>query len=128
MKRNFFIAGFIAFGSLLLVSCSKDNGSATNNPGGGGGTIAPGPLFLSVRTVVQTNCALSGCHTGANPAGDHNFSSDNTIVAQKLRIKVRAVDQAGTATQMPPPPRAPLSAADQKKITDWIAAGGVITN
>ncbi len=50
------------------------------------------------------------------------------LVVQNSRIKVRAVDQAGTANQMPPPPRAALSVGDQKKITDWIAAGGAFIN
>ncbi|MDB5208393.1 MAG: hypothetical protein JWR72_3468 [Flavisolibacter sp.] len=132
MKRKFLVASFVTISSLLIFSCSKDKGSNDNNPpsgGGGGGTTTPGPLFIAVRTVVQTNCATnSGCHAGANPTGGHNFSTDATIVAQKDRIKVRAVDQAGTPSQMPLPPNAPLSTADQKKITDWLTAGGAITN
>ncbi|HVF81228.1 MAG TPA: hypothetical protein VM884_04820 [Flavisolibacter sp.] len=127
MKRKFIAAGFIAFSSLFLFSCSKDKGTTAPNPPGGG-TTTPGPLFTAVRTVMQTGCAVTGCHAGTAPAGGLNFSTDNTIVAQKDRIKVRAVDQAGTANQMPKPPNAALSIADQKKITDWIAAGGAITN
>lgn len=111
---------------ILLLSCSKSSGDGTGN--GGGGTVTPGPLFISTRSIIQTNCAVSGCHTGTNAQNGINFSNDNTIVAQKARIKVRAVDQAGTANQMPPPPQAPLSASEQQKITDWINAGGAITN
>jgi len=51
-----------------------------------------------------------------------------TIVEQAASIKARAVDQAGTATQMPPPPRAALSVAERQKITEWVAAGGRFTN
>ena len=113
----------------FLVSCSKDNDEGNNNAGGTGGSgTTAGPLFTAVKSMMQGNCAVSGCHAGSAPTGGHDFSVDNTIVAQKARIKVRAVDEAGTANQMPQPPRPALSAADQKKITDWINAGGAITN
>lgn len=119
---------------LLFASCSKDNGGSNNgngsgsgNGGGTGGTT-PGALFTAVKSMMASNCAVSGCHAGSSPASGLNFSNDNTIVAQKDRIKVRAVDQAGTANQMPQPPNQPLSAADQKKITDWITAGGRLTD
>ena len=121
MKRRLTVFGIAVF-SCIIFSCSKDSGS-----GGGAGTT-PGPLFSAVKSVMQTNCAKSGCHVGAAPAGGHDFSNNNTIVAQKDRIKIRAVDQAGTANQMPQPPEPALSAVDQKKITDWIAAGGALTN
>ncbi|HVF95706.1 MAG TPA: hypothetical protein VM871_00210 [Flavisolibacter sp.] len=114
----------------LLLSCSKGNGTNNGNNGGGGSTggTTQGPMFIAVKGVLQSNCAVSGCHAGTSPQNGINFSDDNTIVAQKARIKVRAVDNAGTANQMPPPPAAPLSTADQQKITAWINAGGNISN
>lgn len=120
----------VLIGICLLISCSKSNESGNNDNGGGsgGGTTTPGPLFTAVKNMMQMNCAVSGCHVGSAPTGGHDFSMDNTIVAQKARIKVRAVDQAGTANQMPQPPRPALSTADQQKITDWINAGGLLTN
>lgn len=131
MRKNFILSSFIV-SSLLVISCSKSDGGSAAGGGsggtGGGGSPTPGPLFIAVRGVLQTNCAVSGCHANPSPQNGINFADDNTIVAQKDRIKVRAVDQAGTANQMPQPPRAALSAADQKKITDWITAGGLITN
>ena len=128
MKRSFYVTGSMLAVSLLIVSYSKDKNSGNNdNPGGGSGSTS-GTLFTAVRSVMQTNCAVSECHTGSSPAGGLSLSADNPIVAQKARIKVRAVDQAGTPSQMPVPPNAALSAADQKKITDWITAGGTLTN
>ena len=133
MKKKFFVS--IALSTFLIFSCTKDNGGTStgtgNNNGGstgGGTTTNPGPLFIAVRSVLQANCAVSGCHTGTNAQNGINFSVDNTIVAQKDRIKVRAVDNAGTANQMPPPPAAPLPAADRQKITDWVNAGGKLTD
>ncbi len=129
MKKNFFVFIVSVFSSLIIISCSKSTGTGGGTSGTNGtGTATPGPLFLAVRTVVQSNCAVSGCHTGAGAQNGINFSDDNTIVAQKARIKLRAVDQAGTINQMPPPPQSPLSVADRQKISDWINAGGAITN
>lgn len=124
-KPLFFIGACLCF---AFLSCSKDNGNNNNGGGTGGGGTTPGPLFTAVKAVVQTNCAVSGCHAGSSPQNGINFADDNTIVNQKARIKVRAVDNAGTANQMPPPPAAPLSTADQQKITNWINAGGAIVN
>ncbi len=87
-----------------------------------------GPLFLAVKSIVQTNCAVSGCHDAQTAQNGINFSVECNIVTQSASIKARAVDQAGTGTQMPPPPKAALSVADRQKITDWITAGGRFTN
>jgi hypothetical protein len=86
---------------------------------------AAGTNFTAVKAVLQTNCALSGCHSGATPTGGLNFTVDCTIVNSWDRIKARAVD---APTSMPPPPNAQLSAADKQKILDWIAAGHGFTN
>lgn len=87
-------------------------------------TVAEAPagsLFAQVRTILQNNCALSGCHSGSSPQGGLNFTLDCTIVGAWDRIKARAVD--GNPSVMPPPPNTPLSAAEKQKILDWIAAG-----
>jgi hypothetical protein len=119
------------FGSLAAgnytVTAKDANGCSGSAPFSVGQTAA-GPLFGAVRTVVQANCAVSGCHTGANPAGGLNFSVDCNIVSNAALIKTKAVDNAGTASQMPPPPSPALSVADRQKITNWVAAGGGYAN
>lgn len=86
---------------------------------------AAGTLFAAVKAVIQANCI--SCHSGAAAAGGRDWTVDCNVVANGALIKTRAVDQAGTATQMPQGGPA-LSAADQKKITDWINAGGKYTD
>jgi uncharacterized membrane protein len=128
------ITFLLVISGLILHSCSKSSNDGTdNNPGNNPGTTSggacsgnPGSLFTSVKTVLATNCALSGCHAGASPQNGLNFSDNCTIVAQSARIKARAVDHV--PSQMPPPPAAPLSDGDKKKITDWIAAGGRLSD
>lgn len=131
MKRRMYLLIIFIAAAVLITSCSKgsEGGSGGGSGGGGGGgTTQPGPLFLAVKSVITTHCATAGCHAGTNAQNGINFSDDNQIVAQRTRIKVRSVDQAGTANQMPPPPQAPLSTADQQKIVNWINAGGGIGN
>jgi large repetitive protein len=84
--------------------------------------LPQGPLFTNVKAVLATNCAFAGCHGGANPQSGINFADNCTIVAQKVRINVRAVVD-GTM-----PPSGAISAADKQKITDWINAGGKFSN
>jgi hypothetical protein len=85
-------------------------------------TDAPaGTTFSAVKAVLQLNCAISGCHVAPSPTGGLNFTLDCTIVGAWDRIKARAVDAIPSI--MPPPPNAPLSAADRQKILDWITAG-----
>jgi uncharacterized membrane protein len=124
MKKNFLLAGNVLVAAFIFTSCTKNHGDT--NTGNSGAT--PGPLFTAVKSMMSTNCAISGCHVGSSPQNGLDFSNESTIVAQKARIKVRAVDQAGTANQMPKPPKPTLSAADQKKITDWLDAGGRLTD
>lgn len=117
---------FLLLGLFLsFLSCTKSSGENNNT---GGGTVTAGPLFTAVRSIMQANCAVSGCHTNPNPQSGINLSDNNVIVSLKERIKIRSVDQAGTPSQMPTPPRAPLSTADRQKIVDWINAGGKISD
>lgn len=84
-----------------------------------------GSLFLSVKAVLQVNCAISGCHLSPNPQNGLDFTDDCTIVGQSLRIKARAVD--ANPSQMPPT-GPPLSTVDKQKIIDWVNAGGKHNN
>ena len=83
-----------------------------------------GTLFTNVKTIMTANCAFAGCHGGSSPQSGLNFGDDCTIVAQKLRIKARAVD--GIPSIMPA--SGAISAADKQKILDWINAGGQHSN
>jgi hypothetical protein len=110
-----------------LVSCSKSG----DDPGGGNPPPPPppppncavgqiGPLFSAVKTLVSQRC--QHCHNPTLANGGMNFQNECNIIANQARIKVRAVDE-GTM-----PADGPLSAADRKKISDWIAAGGKYTD
>ena len=104
----------------------KDVNGCTQTSNTTVGAASAGPLFTAVKQIIQNNCA--SCHSGAAPQAGRDWSVDCNVVANKDLIKTRAVDQAGTASQMPQPPNASLSAADRQKITEWISAGGNFSN
>lgn len=114
-----FMKKFLYFSVILLVfgflnSCSKDDSDNNSN--------TPGPKFTAVKSLITSSCATSGCHTASAAAGGVSFESDANIVAAANRINVRAVVE-GTM-----PPSGPLSSENKAKITDWINAGGRITD
>lgn len=88
------------------------------------GTVTIGTLYSAAKAVIQNNCAISGCHTGASPTGGLNFGSDCTIINNKDRIKARAID--GNPSIMPP--TGALPQADKDKLMAWINAGGRFTD
>lgn len=118
MKKSISIC-MIAFSLGIIYSCSKseDTNPAPDPPMG-----TEGPKFLAVKSVISSSCALSGCHVSPTNAGGINFQTNANIVSNKMLIKAMAVD-LGTM-----PPTGPLQAADKAKITDWINAGGKITD
>lgn len=103
----------------FTFACSK---SEDSNPAPGPVGSTPGPKFLAAKSVVSRSCALSGCHIEPSNTGGINFETDNNIVANGAQIKSLAVD-LGTM-----PPTGPLSDADKAIITEWINAGGKLTD
>ena len=101
---------------------AKDANGCTGNGSTTIGNVPPGSLFIAVRNLIQSECVT--CHNGAQAEGGMNFTVDCNIVANKDRIKARAVD--GNPSQMPP--TGPLPASERQKITNWINAGGLFTN
>jgi mono/diheme cytochrome c family protein len=115
----------LAPGTYSVVA--KDNAGCTSAASSISVAAAPqGQLFTSVKQIIVANCI--SCHGSSNTQGGMNFSVDCNIVSNSARIKARAVDAAGTASQMPPPPSPALSLADRQKITEWINAGGGYNN
>ncbi len=104
---------------------AKDDGGCVKTTTVTVPALAAGPAFTAVKSLVLSTCAVSGCHNGTQAP---NYTNDCTIVEFADLIKTRAVDQAGTADQMPQPPRAALNQADKDKITAWINAGKHFTD
>lgn len=81
-----------------------------------------GTLFSEVKAVLQANCV--SCHNNTQQEGGMNWMVDCNIVANKDRIKARAVDASPSAM----PPTGLLPSTERQKITNWINAGGRFTD
>lgn len=84
------------------------------------GSGAAGPLFTQVKSLMTARC--QSCHNNTIQNGGMNWTIDCNIVANKARIKVRAVDEGSM------PPTGPLSQAEKNIITNWINAGGKLSD
>jgi hypothetical protein len=84
-----------------------------------GSTVA-GPLFTEVKQLIQANCV--SCHAPGGVQPNPNFTVDCNIVLNAALINTRVV-VLGTM-----PPTGALSQSNKNKITNWINAGGKLTN
>lgn len=107
----------LAFAAAVAFSCSKDDDNDNNN-----NTTQPGPKFTEVKNIVNSSCAISGCHVSPTDPNGVNLQSNANIVTHRAKIKEMAVDLDLM------PPGNPLPQSQQDKITAWIEAGGRITD
>lgn len=103
---------------LNLVSCFKND--AVQPPVVDKCSGQAGPMFTAVKILITQKCI--GCHNSTRANGGMNFSVDCNIINAQANIKSAAVDLGYM------PPQGPLPQADKDKITNWIKAGGAITN
>ena len=89
--------------TIIIAGCSKGGDDNDNNnpppPPPAGCTGTPGPLFTAVKTLMQANC--QSCHNSGNMNGGKDWTVDCNIVANKNRIKARAVDEGINAANRP---------------------------
>ncbi len=110
----------LASGSHMVVA--KDIYGCTGTSSATVANQVAGPLFLQVKSVIQNYCLY--CHNNTATSGGVNYTLDCNIIANKGRIRARAVD--GNPTPMPVNGLIPV--AERQKIIDWINAGGTFSN
>lgn len=70
----------VTFGLVFAaaLACAGDGTGPNGGNGGGNGGGTP-TLSADVQPILTTNCALSGCHAGAQPAQGMNLSDGQTF-------------------------------------------------
>lgn len=104
---------------LLVLACNKET---DNNP-----TVdcsSSSPTYTSdIKNIMDTNCALSGCHTSAAPqsgyaldtyAGTFSGAADSKFLC--------SIDWSGSCKRMPDG-GAQISSSDIALVTCWIQNG-----
>jgi hypothetical protein len=121
MMKNLFSLFFLAF-ALFVFSCGSDDGD-TPDPN----TCDTEDLTYTddIKTILNTNCALSGCHSETEAAlqgSMHNYASAKAFV-EVGRI-VGAINHEEGFSPMPyPEGSAKLSDCIIDKIEAWVADG-----
>ncbi len=69
-----------------------------------------------IKSIIDSNCATSGCHDGSNPRPD--FTSYDNVYARRSNIKSRVVGKS-----MPPAGKTPLSQSVIDQIDCWVQNG-----
>ncbi len=117
---------FVILSAILLASCTH----LPPVPPVPDPPCDPGIVYFTneILPMIQSNCAMSGCHSSTNPVDGINLSSYAGI-----RSEVRAGNPDESELYqvlfesgedlMPPPPMAPLSDAQKERIRLWILQG-----
>ncbi len=71
---------------------------------------------VDVNPIIQTNCAISGCHDGSSTNGPGPLTSYDRIRDAASRIRTAVVDRTM-------PKGSTLSTDDIRKIVCWIDSG-----
>lgn len=116
-KALIYPISLLVAGILFSTGCSKDNG------GSGGGstsvdcsTVTNKAFAADVNPIIQSSCAISGCHAAGSTNSGGPFTSYSQIAAKSSQI--RAAVNSGRMPQ-----GSSLSTAQKNSIICWIDSG-----
>lgn len=108
----------------IFASCSKgSDGGGTNNGGGNGGGNPPDPcdgvpasFATNVLPIIQSSCALSGCHITGSTNGPGQLTNYTEVF--NARVAIRNAVNSGIM-----PKTGSLTASQKSSIICWIDKG-----
>lgn len=110
----------ILLGGIFLSSCYYDNEEELYPFGNSNcDTLSVITYSNSIQAIANTNCAISGCHTGVNPTGGIKLETYQQLksIADNGKLGSR------TLVEKDMPPSGPLSNCDLEAIQVWINTG-----
>ena len=99
--------------SVFFASCTKDKTAEIQ-------CTTEISFSTDVQPIIMNSCAVSGCHAGANPANNMNFTSYENVFLHRDLIGKSVRHESGV-TPMPVGPQ--LNADQISKISCWIEQG-----
>ncbi len=107
---------------VIVFSCSK-GGSSGGGGGTGGGTldcntVSNKSFSADVNPIIQSRCAISGCHAAGSANGPGELLNYNEISNNKAAI--RSAVSSGLMPQT-----GTLSTSEKNSIMCWVDAGGL---
>ncbi len=111
MKKAIVLVAFI--GTIVLLSCEhkKEEQKITNTTDSCNATLT---YTGGIKTLVDANCAYSGCHVVGTGAGD--LTTYELLSSKASEINTRAI----VVKNMPP---SSMSDCNITKLDNWIKAG-----
>jgi restriction endonuclease S subunit len=111
---------FFALVIITLISCSKD----TTDYAGIAVCTGTTPTYTnSIATILNTNCALSGCYNNSAKKGidlsNYNLASNQFKTNSNNLISIHH----GSGVEAMPQGRAKMSDADINKLDCWVKNG-----
>jgi hypothetical protein len=106
----------------VIYSCVNDKGKLPPKPAAIAASACDSIRYSNgIKTIIDANCATSGCHDNATKQNGFDFSIYSTVQGQATngRIMARAIE--GNPTPMPPSGKLPQSQLDSLKC--WIEKG-----
>ncbi len=122
MRKSLLSVSLITGLLTLLNACSKDNGS---NGGGGNttldcSTVSNKAFAADVNPIIQSACAIAGCHASGSVNGPGALTSYTSIF--NARTGIRSAVSSGSM-----PKNSSISTAQKNTILCWID-GGALNN
>jgi len=115
--KKYFIIIMILSSAITWVACSKSNDGGLGGSGGGSNNCTTAKSFSSdVNPIIQSTCAVSGCHEAGSINGVGPLTTHQQIFAARAQIKT-AVNN-GTM-----PKNGSLTPTQKNNILCWIDAG-----
>jgi hypothetical protein len=116
MVKTFSVIALFCLIMVTYISCSKSGGS-----GGGGttvdcNTVTNKAFAADVSPIIQTSCAISGCHAAGSTNSGGPFTNYNEVFNKRSNIRTAvssgAMPQSGS-----------LSSGQKNSIICWIDNG-----
>jgi hypothetical protein len=105
----------LSFGAICLLgaSCKKDKAEEPQ-------CLEEFSFSNDVEPIIMNSCAVSGCHSGASPANNMDFTNYDNIYLHRDLIRKSVRHESGV-TPMPIGPE--LSADQVVAISCWVSQG-----
>lgn len=121
--------GFVLIAALLFYAFSSCTWDKTYLYGNGGDGIKDSICFQNeIFPIINSNCAMSGCHDPITKAKGYDFSTYSGIMEAVMpgspdKSKLYTSLGNGGEESMPPPPANPLTSEQINLIGQWIIEG-----
>jgi hypothetical protein len=120
--------------SLYIQSCTYNKGEVVTPNSGCTTTFSNLSFASDIQPILTTNCAISGCHSGATPQGNLNLEATKAYatLSKKGSGYIDVSDPKGSvfyssivsiSAPMPPNGMQALSTCDMKRIEIWMSEG-----